>query len=73
MLGIDRPPVAITTDGTAIAPSAVCTTKPSSTWATPSTLHEVSIRTPAASHSSSNIRTICFDESSQNNCPSSFS
>ena len=73
MLGIDRPPVATTSDCAAIAPSDVCTTKPPSTCATPLTVHEVSMRTPPASHSSSSMRTICFDESSQNSCPSSFS
>ena len=73
MLGIDNPPLATTSELAVIAPSVVRRAKPSSSRCTASTLQPVSMRTPAAAHSSSSMRTICFEDSSQNSWPSSFS
>jgi len=73
MLGIDRPPEATTSDSACTSPRAVCTLKPSGVLSTRCTAQFASTVTPAAAHSSSSMRTICFEESSQNNWPSSFS
>ena len=73
MLGIDRPPVATTSDCACTSPCAVTTLKPSSVLRTRFTPQLVSMRTPACAHSSSSMRTISLEDSSQNSWPSSFS
>ncbi len=73
MLGIDSPPVATINDCACTPPWLVWTSKPSLPRWTDSTSHWVRICAPAASHSSSSMRTICLEEMSQNNWPSSFS
>ncbi len=73
MLGIDKPPLATTSDCACTSPRVVCTLKPSGVWRTCCTPQLASTMTPAAAHSSSSMRTICLEESSQNNWPSSFS
>ncbi len=73
MLGMDRPPVATTSEAQWNSPWVVCTRKPSLPCSMRCTLQSVRICTPAAWHSSTSIFTICLDEISQNSCPSSFS
>ena len=74
MLGIDSPPLAMTSDGVTRRPCVVCKRKrPSSRCSTRSIVHSVRTSTPFAVHSSSSILTMSFEDSSQNNWPSSFS
>ncbi len=73
MLGIDRPPVATTSEAQWKRPCVVCTRNPSLPCSMRCTLHSVRIWAPAAWHSSTSIFTICLDEMSQNSWPSSFS
>jgi hypothetical protein len=74
MLGMDRPPVATTSDSATSTPCEVATRNPPpGSAATDSTEHDTSTRTPASAHSASSMATICLDESSQNSWPSSFS
>ncbi len=54
-------------------PRVVASVKRSPSRRTCSTAQSVSMRTPAAAHSSSSICTICLEEMSQNSWPSSFS
>ena len=72
ILGMERPPVATTSEGALNWFSPAYTLKPPS-CRTSSMLMLVRMRTPAALHSCSSIVTICCAEPSQKSCPSIFS
>ena len=77
IFGIDRPPVATTTEPACIVPAEVSSVNPSSRRPRPAVTLAIvvssSSRTPASAHSRSSSSTRSRDVRSQNSCPSVFS